>query len=476
VGPGYSLDSFAGFCSKLILENGRSFEVEPFQRELLTDYFNGVRETLVLLPKKNGKTTLKAALALFHVITTPDAECVVAAASRDQAAILLRQAKGFVDRSPALAARLYVKDREIIKRDKRGRVRILAADADTADGIIPTLAIVDELHRAKSADMYGVFRDGLGPRDGQMLTISAAGDAEASVLGELRAAARGLEHQERDGKHLHCWSADGIFAMHEWALEADDDLDDLELVKMVNPASWQTVDELRRRHDSPSMTPSQWARFACGVWMTGETWWLSGEQVRGAALERAQLAPGEAIGLGFDGSRVGDATALVACRLSDRCLFPLGVWENPEPNDRTWEVPAGQVEDLLGQVMERYRVVRGYFDPPLWQTELDRWALEWGAPAVVPFSTNGKPMMNATERFRTDFAAGDIPHSGHPGLVRHMLNARIRDVRGGYFLTKERRTSPDKIDIAVASVLAYEAAMDALATGPVRPSRLVTFG
>jgi hypothetical protein len=48
----------------------------------------------------------------------------------------------------------------------------------------------------------------------------------------------------------------------EWALDEDDDLDDLELVKQANPASWQTPELLRERHDSPSMLSWQWARFA----------------------------------------------------------------------------------------------------------------------------------------------------------------------------------------------------------------------
>jgi phage terminase large subunit-like protein len=105
-----------------------------------------------LLPKKNGKSTLLAALALFHLITTPDAECVVGAASRDQATILYDQAAGFVRRSPGLDERVHVKRgyREIQSRATR-RIRVLAADVDTADGVIPTLALVDELHRHKSA-------------------------------------------------------------------------------------------------------------------------------------------------------------------------------------------------------------------------------------------------------------------------------------------------------------------------------------
>jgi phage terminase large subunit-like protein len=193
------LGPFARFCSALVLEKGRSLTLEEFQRVLLADYFDGVTETLVLLSKKNGKTTLLSALALYHVCTTPDAECVIGAASRDQATILYDQAVGFISRSAGLQDRLVAKRgyREIRSRRDAGRIRVLAADVDTADGVIPTLALVDELHRHRSADLYGVFRDGLGPRDGQMVTISTAGDHERSALGQMRSAARRLRGLKR---------------------------------------------------------------------------------------------------------------------------------------------------------------------------------------------------------------------------------------------------------------------------------------
>jgi len=90
------LDLFADFCrSALTVESGAPLEIHEFQRRMLADLFSGMRETLILIPKKNGKSTLLGALALYHVCTTPDAECVIAAASRDQASIMLRQAQGF---------------------------------------------------------------------------------------------------------------------------------------------------------------------------------------------------------------------------------------------------------------------------------------------------------------------------------------------------------------------------------------------
>src|SRR4051812_37319277 len=101
--------------------------LEGFQRSMLAEHFAGAAETLILLPKKNGKSTLLAALALFHLITTPDAECVIGAASRDQATILYDQAAGFVRRSVGLDRRVNVKRgyREIQSRHDAGRIRVL---------------------------------------------------------------------------------------------------------------------------------------------------------------------------------------------------------------------------------------------------------------------------------------------------------------------------------------------------------------
>jgi phage terminase large subunit-like protein len=74
------LDQFARFAERhLRLEDGRPLVVEGFQKRMLTDFFSGTTETIVLTPKKAGKSTLTASVALFHLVTTPDAECVVVA-------------------------------------------------------------------------------------------------------------------------------------------------------------------------------------------------------------------------------------------------------------------------------------------------------------------------------------------------------------------------------------------------------------
>jgi len=299
-----------------------------------------------------------------------------------------------------------------------------------------------------------------------MITISTAGDNEGSPLGQMRTEARQLPDQRRDGAYLCARSADRSYVLHEWALDRDADTDDMGVVKGANPASWQTVDQLQRRHDSPSMLTHQWLRFACGIWASSEAWWVHSDDWQAVKTD-GRIGAGERVTLGFDGSRVYDCTALVACRVDDGLVMPLAVWTPPADG----EVPAGEVDAAVAEAMGRFRVVRGYFDPPLWQSEIDGWAREFGDRLVVRYQTRLARMMAAVERFRTDVAAGRLHHTGDPVLTRHVLNAQMREVRGGYWLAKSRPSSPDKIDAAVAAVLAYEARADELASGRQRSGR-----
>jgi phage terminase large subunit-like protein len=87
-----------------VLDTGKPFVLEPYQRTMLADHFDGVTEIVIVIPKKNGKTTLLGALALFHLLEWPEAECVIGASSRDQARILFKQAAGLVRRSAGCRA------------------------------------------------------------------------------------------------------------------------------------------------------------------------------------------------------------------------------------------------------------------------------------------------------------------------------------------------------------------------------------
>lgn len=455
--PG-ELEAFRRFCAALTLDNGRPMVLEAFQERMLRDYFDGTRETVVLISKKNAKTTTLAALALFHLLSVPEAECLIAAASRDQAQILFDAAAGFVKRSPGLQARVTVrKGYREIRRAAGGRIRVLAADADTADGVLPTLALVDELHRHKSVELYSVFRDGLGPRGGQMVTISTAGDTDESPLGVVRNRAYALPEQERDGAYHYARSADGSFAFYEWALDPGQDFNDLELVKAANPASWHTIESLRERRESPSTTDWLWQRFACGLWVRGAVeQWLSGE-AWAACEDKRSIPQGAAVVIGFDGSFRYDATAIVAVEIGDvPHLDVVDCWERQESDPEDWTVPVGLVEESIRRACGRWEVREIIADPYRWERSLEILAEE-GLP-VVEFPQRASRMVPATNRFTEAVGNRGLTHSGDLRLTRHVENAVLRQTTGGAQISKVSKGSTRRIDLAAAAIFAHERA------------------
>ena len=452
-----TLDAFVEFCSGLTLDEGRPMVLEPFQRAILADYFAGARETVALLPKGNGKTTTLAALALFELVARPDAEIVIAAAARDQAAIMLRQATGFIRRSGPLGERLTVLQREIAHRQLGGRVRVLSADERTADGVIPTAAFVDELHRHRSGELFAVLRHALEKRAGRLVCISTAGDDQTSPLGQLRTAAYRLPEQHRDGAYRCCRSADGSFVMHEWALDPDQDLDDLALVKSANPASWVTVERLRERHDSPSTTRWGWARFACGVWLRGD----------GAAIEAADwdaladpfvsIPPSSPVYVGLDLGWRGDATAIVPVWVERRDRRVIGnpvVLEPPEGgtlDDRL-------VVEALIVLRDRFRVVAVVYDPAAAFALAQQLERE-GLP-MVEHSQRDSSMALADGRFLEAIRRRELVHSGHPVLREHVLNAVEKPIAGERFRFVRPRHGPRvPIDCLTAASMAHSVAV-----------------
>ncbi len=464
-------DFVAFAADALTTETGAPLVIEPFQRTVLADILgpDAATEIALLVPKKNGKSSLLAALAMWHVLTVDFAECVVVAASRDQAAILLRQAHGLIRRSPALTSRLITKQREIVNPQTDGRIRVLASDSDTVDGQLPTLALVDELHRHKSADLYGILRDGIGPRRGQLVSISTAGDDTESPLGMLRAAAHALPEMHHDGAYRHV-RRDG-FAFHEYALEADDDLDDLALVKTANPASWIDLAEIERRHTSPSMRPWQWARFTCGVWMSGEGGVITATEWN-ACLDPATSLPDGTTGvvLGADFGWRRDATALVPMVDADGVLAVGDVTIIDPPEDGT-ATPVDGVKDALRSYADRYPGLLVVFDPWASGEVIAQW-IDAELPGVntAEHSQKPQPMALASGRIASAIAEGRVRYAGGP-LTAHVLNAAAKSVGEGFRFVKQRGRGAAKIDGLIALAMGYSV----MVGGDPEPKATFTF-
>lgn len=182
-----------------------------------------------------------------------------------------------------------------------------------------------------------------------------------------------------------------------------------------------------------------------------------------------RLSPGDFVVLGFDGSTKDDATALVAVRVSDGLMEPLGIWQPSSDRDT---VDRASVDAAVDEAFTRFDVWRMYADPPHWQSYLDAWTERYGDARVVEWWTHSRSRMShALERFATEVGAHGFRHSGDRVLTEHVLNARHRFTPSGHVsISKEHPKSRRKIDGCVAAVLAVEARGDAIKAG-AKPAR-----
>lgn len=187
----------------------------------------------------------------------------------------------------------------------------------------------------------------------------------------------------------------------------------------------------------------------------------------------------EPITLGFDGSRSRtrgktDATALVGCTVRDGYVFLIEAWEHPDNVDQ-WQVPTIEVEAKVRETFASYNVVGMYCDPAKWESYVADWEARYGKRMKVGrpghplewWMTGGRSgvVAKALEQFHTAVVEGEMSHSGSSVLTRHILNARRKIRNGTSQIGKKHPDSEDKIDAAVAAVLAWQARLDAVAKG-----------
>lgn len=153
--------------------------------------------------------------------------------------------------------------------------------------------------------------------------------------------------------------------------------------------------------------------------------------------------------------------------MSDGYRFRLGTWEKPlGAAGQGWQVPRAEVLATIRQAHRDYTVVRGYYDPHEWRSDIDSLAAEFGEEVVLEFPTSADARTAAAlDRLHTDLMLGVTWHDDDKSASDHYGNGYVSQ-RGKYRLVrKEYPNSPRKIDTILGDALAYEARADALAAG-----------
>lgn len=466
-----TLEHFVEFCAKLRLDSGHPFVVEPWQREVLTDYFDGVRETLLLLPSGNGKTTLYASLVLHHLLYTDSPEAFIVASSRDQAGRMHKHIVGFIARSKHLQRLVRPLKRTVELIHRPGSVEVLPADGDTVDGIGGTLTIGDEMHRWPAGNgVYAIAQKGLKKRQGQLLIGSTAGETMQSLLGRLRQRCLQLPNLTRRGMYTHGRAADGTLAYHEYALSLDDDAHDMKVVKQANPLSTITEKDLGAEH--ASMTWWEWARFACGLWVAGQHAAVSPLDWAACQHFSVEFQPDLGHLLTIDLAWVEDCTAINAVQAVSQRDVRLKKVAIVEPARDGTALREEQILSPIRQWKADNPLITGVvLDPEAGGRSLVE-KLEDLDLEVIEHSQKSPAMCAAFKSFhgaiirRVDDDDADsarvLQVESDPELTRHVLAAEAKTIEGYGSRLVKRRKNPEPIDGGVSAAMGVRVALGEL--------------
>jgi phage terminase large subunit-like protein len=461
-------EHFARFCASLTQSedrwDGLPLRLELWQKRFWREALGDWRSVVLILPRKNGKTCMLAAYALYELVyASGRPEILLAAASDRQAGRLFDAAARFVRRHAGLREALRVRDHEgtIVREDGLGSIIRLTSDPNRLYGYSPTLVVADELAFWVTPTLrraYAALTSGGGARSApRTFTITTAGEASQrhdSLLGGILDAAGDADDVDRKPGLT-------VARMHAartlvYAYEAPtNDPHDVREMKKANPASWISLDYLRRQAENPELTDAQVLQLHGCVWAASSETWIPPAAWAACADQEREIELGAKIVLGFDGSARRDSTAIVACTL-DGFVAPVKVWQRPE-GVADWTVPREEVADVIERMIGGYQVLEVACDPFGWQSDIQSWAERY--PQVVEFPTNSRERMAAAcDRFRADTLEGRLTHDGDRVLAAHVGHCVAKQTPYGTVITKTHPDSPRKIDVAVAAVLAYERA------------------
>lgn len=470
--------------------HGVPFDLLPWQDKIITDIFGTVKEdgfrqyntAYVEIPKKNGKSEIAAAIALY--LTCGDnewgAEVYGCAADRQQASIVFDVAVDMVDQCPALKKRIkpIISQKRLVYMPLGSFYQVLSAEAYTKHGLNVHGVIFDELHAQQGRELYDVMTKGSGDARKQPLffLITTAGNDRNSICYEVHQKASDII----TGRKI-----DPTFYPVIYGIKDEDDWQNEANWYKANPSLGHTIDieKVRAAMLSAKENPAeenifrqlrlnQWVKQSIR-WMPMEVW-----DKCSFAVDIDKLKGRECYG-GLDLSSSNDITAFVLIfppTADDDKYYVIPYFWIPEENLKlrvkrdhvpydVWE-KQGFVKTTEGNVIH-YGFIESFIEElgtmfNIKEIAFDRWGavqmvqnLEGLGFTVVPFGQGYKDMSPPTKELMKLALEKRIAHGGHPVLKWMMDNIHVRtDPAGNIKPDKEKST--EKIDGAVALIMALD--------------------
>lgn len=470
--------------------DGKPFFLLPWQEQIVRDIFGIVnaegkrqfRSAYIEIPKKNGKSELAAAIALYLLYGDGEASAEVysCANDRSQASIVFDVAKRMVEKSPALLKRskIAAATKRIVNYRNAGFYQVLSAETGTKHGLNISGLVFDEIHAQPNRKLYDVMTKGSGDAREQPLffIITTAGTDKESICYELHTKALDI----MNGRKI-----DHSFYPVIYGLSDEDDWNDEANWYKANPSLGYTIsiDRVRDAYRDALENPAEenvFKQLRLNIWTNSTVVWIP-EHIyeRGNLPIKSAELEGRDCYAGLDLSSTSDITALVLvfpprtehekyivlpffwlpeetlelrCR-RDHVLYD--VWQR-QGYILTTEgnvIHYGFIERFIERLGEKYHIIEIAYDR--WNATQMVQNLEDMGFTMVPFGQGFKDMSPPSKELYKLLMEGNINHGGNPVLKWMAQNVIMRqDPAGNIKPDKER--SVEKIDGIVALIMGLD--------------------
>lgn len=266
---------------------GKPVTLELFQKAFIAALFGFVdvetglrkyRETLFLVARKNGKSTMLAAIALYCMIADdePGAEIYSTATKRDQARLLFDEAQRMVKQSPALSKYIRKRKTDLYFDAGMSKFQPLGRNSDTLDGLNASLVIMDELHGVRDRNLYEVMKQSQSARRQPLLImITTAGTVRECIFDDMY----GYACNVVDGTYK-----DESFLPVLYELDSADEWSDPTAWQKANPGlgTIKKLDDLQRKVERAKSNAADLPGILCkdfNVRQNAATAWLTFDDI-----------------------------------------------------------------------------------------------------------------------------------------------------------------------------------------------------
>ena len=480
---------------------GKRFWLLPWQEQIIRDVFGIVdvhgnrqfRTAYVEIPKKNGKSELAAAVALYllYADNEPSAEVYGAAADRQQASIVFDVARQMVDMTPALVKRskIMAAGKRIVNYSNGGYYQVLSAEVGTKHGLNVSGLVFDELHSQPNRQLYDVLTKGSGDAREQPLyfLITTAGTDRESICYEVHMKALDL---------LKGTKIDPSFYPVVYGLADDQDWNDEANWYQANPSLGYTIkiDRVRDAYKDALENPAEenvFRQLRLDQWVGSTVAWIP-EHVydKGEIPIDMEKLKGRDCYAGLDLSSTSDITAFVMVFPPEsegenyivlphfwlpRETLQLRVRRDHVPYD-VWE-KQGLFHITEGNVVD-YNFVRKTINElgkeyHICEIGVDRWNatqlitdLDGDGFVMVPIGMGFKDMSPGMKELYKLLLEGKITHGGNP-ILRWMAGNVVAEIDAAENIKPSKKKATEKIDGIVALIMGLDRCIRHEMTGSV---------